>query len=83
MTGGVLSTKSSLESFAARFLLASFLTGELVVELRADSGVFSLFLFLVDDLAVVSTSFVFLEVDRTLELEDEDVEVSSTLFPVL
>ena len=63
--------------------MASFLTGELVVELRADSGVFSLFLFLVDDLDVVSTSFVFLEVDRTLELEDEDVEVSSTLFPVL
>ena len=63
--------------------MASFLTGELVVELRADSGVFSLFLFLVDDLAVVSTSFVFLEVDRTLELDVEDVEVSSTLFPVL
>lgn len=69
---------------AARFLLASFLTGELVVELREESGVFSLFLFLLEDLAVVSTSFVFLVVDRTLVLAvDEDEEASSTLLPVL
>jgi len=82
--GEVLSTKSSLESLAARFLLASFLTGELVVELREESGVFSLFLFLLEDLAVVSTSFVFLVVDRTLVLAvDEDEEASSTLLPVL
>ena len=82
--GGVLSTKSSSESLAARFLLASFLTGELVAELLADSGVFSLFLFLMDDLAVVSTSFVFLVVERALVLGvDEEEEVSSTLFPVL
>jgi len=82
--GGVLSTKSSPESSAARFLLASFLTGELVAELLADSGVFSLFLFLMDDLAVVSTSFVFLVVERALVLGvDEEEEVSSTLFPVL
>ncbi len=80
----MLSTKSSLESLAARFLLASFLTGELVVELREESGVFSLFLFLLEDLAVVSTSFVFLVVDRTLVLAvDEDEEASSTLLPVL
>ena len=77
----MLSTKSSLESLAARFLLASFLTGELVVELREESGVFSLFLFLLEDLAVVSTSFVFL---RALVLAvDEDEEASSTLLPVL
>lgn len=80
----MLSTKSSLESLAARFLLASFLTGELVVELREESGVFSLFLFLLEDLAVVSTSFVFLVVDRALVLAvDEDEEASSTLLPVL
>ena len=80
----MLSIKSSLESLAARFLLASFLTGELVVELREESGVFSLFLFLLEDLAVVSTSFVFLVVDRTLVLAvDEDEEASSTLLPVL
>ena len=80
----MLSTKSSLESLAARFLLASFLTGELVVELREESGVFSLFLFLLEDLAVVSTSIVFLVVDRTLVLAvDEDEEASSTLLPVL
>ena len=80
----MLSTKSSLESLAARFLLASFFTGELVVELREESGVFSLFLFLLEDLAVVSTSFVFLVVDRTLVLAvDEDEEASSTLLPVL
>ena len=80
----MLSTKSSPESSASRFLLASFLTGELVAELLADSGVFSLFLFLMDDLAVVSTSFVFLVVERALVLGvDEEEEVSSTLFPVL
>ena len=80
----MLSTKSSLESLAARFLLASFLTGELVVELKEESGVFSLFLFLLEDLAVVSTSFVFLVVDRALVLAvDEDEEASSTLLPVL
>ena len=80
----MLSTKSSLESLAARFLLASFLTGELVVELREESGVFSLFLFLLEDLAVVSASFVFLVVDRALVLAvDEDEEASSTLLPVL
>ena len=80
----MLSTKSSLESLAARFLLASFLTGELVVELREESGVFSLFLFLLEDLAVVSTSFVFLVVDLALVLAvDEDEEASSTLLPVL
>ena len=80
----MLSTNSSLESLAARFLLASFLTGELVVELREESGVFSLFLFLLEDLAVVSTSFVFLVVDRALVLAvDEDEEASSTLLPVL
>ena len=46
-TSGVFSTTSSLESVAANFLLASLLgLGELVVELLAESGVFSLFLFL-------------------------------------
>lgn len=46
--GGVLSTKSSLESLLSlRFLLASFFLGDLVVELLADSGVLSLVLFLV------------------------------------
>ena len=80
----MLSTKSSLESLAARFLLASFLTGELVVELREESGVFSLFLFLLEDLAVVSISFFFLVVDSALVLAvDEDEEASSTLLPVL
>ena len=49
VVGGVLSTVSSaLESLVFRFLFASFLDlalGDLVAELRADSGVFSLPLF--------------------------------------
>ena len=84
VSGGVLSTKSSLESLATRFLLASFLTGELVVELLEDSGVFSLFLFLVDDLSLVSASrslFFFVVVLALVEAVDEIT--SSTLFPVL
>ena len=78
----MLSTKSSLESLATRFLLASFLTGELVVELLEDSGVFSLFLFLVDDLSLVSASrslFFFVVVLALVEAVDEIT--SSTLFP--
>jgi len=48
VVGGVFSTISSLDSLFKFFLTASFLaTGELVAELLEESGVFTLFLFLV------------------------------------
>jgi len=69
VVGGVLSTVSSaLESLVFRFLFASFLVlvlGDLVAELRADSGVFSLPLFLPLDLT--------LELESVFKLELEDL----------
>ena len=101
VVGGVLSTVSSaLESLVFRFLFASFLVlvlGDLVAELRADSGVFSLPLFLPLDLTLELESVFKLELEAlvfgVLLLEDslEDIfsaSVSLTaesviFFPVL
>ena len=97
VVGGVFSTVSSaLESLVFRFLLASFLDlvlGDLVVELRADSGVFSLPLFLALDLTLELESVFKLEfeafvlgvllLEDSLEVSDSLTTESTIFFPVL